>query len=185
MTNSTNYFFFNNETFIQFKKENSDTRFIICDKMSAEKKATEELEEIWGGVHSMIPKMREIVREALRKDQEYIVHGPTIQALERKSIRENLDMLRRKWIIDILYFVRLAKNPYFADIQKNLEGINSRTLTNRLQEMEEMGMVNRIVKTGKPIRVYYELTDYGSGIYELLMPLNSFISYKWKLMEEP
>jgi len=42
-------------------------------------------------------------------------------------------------------------------------------------------MINRTVKTGKLIRVYYELTDFGSGIYEMLMPLNSFIFYKWKL----
>ncbi|MHA1454017.1 MAG: winged helix-turn-helix transcriptional regulator [Promethearchaeota archaeon] len=54
-------------------------------------------------------------------------------------------------------------------------------MTNRLQEMEELGMINRTVKTGKLIRVYYELTDFGSGIYEMLMPLNSFIFYKWKL----
>ena len=65
---------------------------------------------------------------ALRKDQEYTVHGKVIQEMERESIRNNLDMLRRKWIIEILYFVRIAENPFFADIQKGIEGINSRTL---------------------------------------------------------
>lgn len=141
----------------------------------------DKMKEIWSGVHELIPKMRHAVRDALRKDQEYTVHGKVIQEMERESIRNNLDMLRRKWIIDILYYVRLAKNPYFADIHKGIEGINTKSLTNRLQEMEELGMINRRVKTGKPIRVFYELTDYGSGIYELLMPLNSFISHKWKL----
>ena len=44
--------------------------------------------------------------------------------------------------------------------------------------MEELGMINRHVKTGKPIRVFYELTDFGLGIYELLMPLNAFIAFE-------
>jgi DNA-binding HxlR family transcriptional regulator len=134
-----------------------------------------KFQEIWSELLEFIPKMRSIVREALRKDHVYTVHGTTIQGLEREQLRSNLDMLRKKWLVDILYFVRISKNPYFADIQKNLPGINSRTLTDRLQELEELGMINRIVKTGKPIRVYYELTDFGLGIYELLIPLNLFI----------
>ncbi|MHA1454018.1 MAG: hypothetical protein ACTSRD_14255 [Promethearchaeota archaeon] len=64
--------------------------------MSNEKTPTDKMNEIWGEMHAMIPKMREIVREALRKDQEYIVHGKRIQEMERESIRNNLDMLRRK-----------------------------------------------------------------------------------------
>ena len=132
--------------------------------------------EIWGDILAEIPKLRIMLRAAFRKDQEFTVHGKIIQKMERDVIRERLDMLRKKWIMDILYFVRLKENPYFADIQKGLEGINSRTLTNRLQELDELGMLNRIVQTGKPIRVFYELTDYGSGVYELLMLLNIFIA---------
>ena len=143
--------------------------------------------EIWGELYTEIPKMRKIVRECLRKDAEYIVHGKIIQEKERFLLRKRLDMLRRKWIIDILYFTRIHGKPYFADYQKNLEGINSRTLTNRLHEMEELGMINRTVQTGKPIRVYYELTDFGLGIYELLIPLNSFIAKKldFEFMDMP
>jgi DNA-binding HxlR family transcriptional regulator len=41
-------------------------------------------------------------------------------------------------------------------------------------------MINREIKTGKPIRVYYELTDFGLGIYELLIPMLSFFSHNVK-----
>ena len=136
----------------------------------------DKINEIWGEVLSEIPKLRKMMSEAFRKDQEYTVHGKVIQKMERDVIRDRLDMLRKKWIFDIIYFIRLQENPYFADIQKGLEGINSRTLTNRLHELEELRMVNRVVQTGKPIRVFYELTDYGSGVYELLMLLNIFIA---------
>ena len=139
-----------------------------------------EYDEIWGKMAKNISFTRELVREALRKDIEYYVHGPIIQSKERESLRKNFEILRRKWIVDILYFIHLLKNPFFADIQKGLDSINSRTLTNRLQEMEEIGMITRNVKTGKPIRVYYELTDLGLGTYELLVPLLTFLSMNLK-----
>ena len=140
--------------------------------------ADDRFDEIWGEMLEMIPKMRNVIRNAIRKDQEYTVHGKVIQKMERDLIRERLDMLRRKWILDILYFAHIQEKPYFSDLQKGLEGINSRTLTNRLQEMEDLGMLNRVVQTGKPIRVYYELTDFGLGIYEILVLLNVFIALK-------
>lgn len=136
----------------------------------------DKIKDIWGDLLELLPKIRETVRKALRKDNEYFVHGKVMQKMERDALRSRLDMLRKKWLLDILYFARIKERPYFADFQKNLDNINSRTLTNRLQEMEELGMINRTVQTGKPIRVYYELTDFGMGIYELLMPLNIFIA---------
>ncbi len=139
-----------------------------------------KLEEIWGVMLSQIPKTRLIVREALRKDIEYFEHGPNTQSKERASLRANFEVLRRKHVVDILYFIHLLKNPFFADIRKGLEGINTRTLTNRLHEMEDIGMISRNVQTGKPIRVYYELTDLGLGVYELLIPMLTFLSMNKK-----
>jgi DNA-binding HxlR family transcriptional regulator len=135
-----------------------------------------KLNEIWKDVLDDIPRTRARVRIALKKDIENFVHGPNLQSKERHALRKNFEMLRRKWIVDILYYIHLFESPFFADIQKGLDRINSRTLTNRLHEMEDLGLISRIVKTGKPVRVCYELTDYGMGVYELLIPLLTFIS---------
>ena len=137
-------------------------------------------DEIWGDMFEQIPITRNIVREALRKDIEYFKHGSTLQSKERDHLRKTFEILRRKWIVDILYFIHLLNNPFFADIQKGIGGINSRTLSNRLQEMEDIGMITRTVKTGKPIRVFYELSDLGLGTFELLIPLLTFISINMK-----
>jgi DNA-binding HxlR family transcriptional regulator len=139
-----------------------------------------KMDEIWRDMIEHIPKTRAIVREALKKDIEFFEHGKILQGKERNSLRKNFEFLRKKWIVDILYFIHLQKNPHFADIQKGLDGINSRTLTNRLQEMEDLGLISRNVKTGKPIRVFYELTDLGLGVYELLIPLLTFLSMNLK-----
>jgi len=88
-----------------------------------------------------------------------------------------VEFLRKKWIVDLIYEIHLLKTPYYSDLHKNLPEINTRSLSKQLSELEDLGMINREIKTGKPIRVYYELTDFGLGIYELLIPLLSFFSF--------
>jgi DNA-binding HxlR family transcriptional regulator len=45
-----------------------------------------------------------------------------------------------------------------------------------LKEFEENHIVTRTVSTTQPIRVSYELTDLGKGVYELLLPLLFFFA---------
>ena len=132
----------------------------------------------------LIPEMRLATREALKKDIATYEHGVQTQAKERNSLRNNFEILRKKWIVDLIYTIHLFENPYYSDIHKYLPDINTRTLSKRLSELEELGMVNREVKTGRPIRVYYELTDFGLGLYELLVPLLTFISMNTQKREK-
>jgi len=144
----------------------------------------EVMDEIWHDMMEAIPIMRQAVRKALEKDIETFDHGIQRQRKERTGLRRSFEILRKKWIVDIIYAIHLFGRPFFNDLHGKLPEINTRTLSNRLDEMEALGMVTRNVKTGKPIRVFYELTDFGRGIYELLIPLLSFFSMycpKWSV----
>jgi DNA-binding HxlR family transcriptional regulator len=57
-----------------------------------------------------------------------------------------------------------------------LPQLNSRTLSTRLKEFEENHIVTRTVANTTPIRVSYELTNLGNGVYELLVPLLLFFA---------
>ncbi|MFX1478504.1 MAG: winged helix-turn-helix transcriptional regulator, partial [Promethearchaeota archaeon] len=46
----------------------------------------------------------------------------------------------------------------------------------RLKEFEENYVVTRTVTNTQPIRVSYELTELGNGVYELLIPLLIFFA---------
>ena len=140
----------------------------------------DELEKLWQSMFDLIPVMRQTVRAALVKDVETFEHGTQMQIRERNSLRSSFEFLRKKWIVDLIYEIHLLKTPYYSDLHKHLPEINTRSLSKRLSELEDLGMINREIKTGKPIRVYYELTDFGLGIYELLIPLLSFFSYNIK-----
>ena len=52
-----------------------------------------------------------------------------------------------------------------------LEGISSRTLSDKLTLLAKEGLILRKVDDGPPIRVEYELSDHGVTCGRLLSPL--------------
>jgi len=135
-----------------------------------------KLSNVWTEMEEQIPLMREAVRKDLKKDFEAFVHDDAHIQQELTFLNEALDFLQKKWTMDLIYIIRIKGNPYFNDIRRALPQINSRTLSTRLKEFEENHVVNRIVSDTQPIRVSYELTDLGEGVYELLVPLLIFFA---------
>ena len=66
---------------------------------------------------------------------------------------------------------------FFNDIKNALPYINLGTLTKRLKELEQREIVVRTVHSGQPVRVSYEITPLGQGIFELLLPFLVFARY--------
>ncbi|MFX0073527.1 MAG: winged helix-turn-helix transcriptional regulator [Candidatus Hermodarchaeota archaeon] len=120
---------------------------------------------------SLIPAMRQAVRTGLERDMEDHVHDIDRIHIELKFLKQSFILFRKKWTYDIIYVIRHLKTPYFNEIKKVLPKINSRSLTDRLRLLEKKGLVNRKVHNSQPYRVSYELTDFGRGAYELLLPL--------------
>jgi len=123
-----------------------------------------------------IPLMREAVRKDLKKDFETFVHDDAHIQQELLFLNEALHFLKKKWTMDLIYIIRIKGNPFFNEIRRALPKINSRTLSTRLKEFEENYIVTRTVSNTQPIRVSYELTDLGEGVYELLVPLLIFFA---------
>jgi DNA-binding HxlR family transcriptional regulator len=135
-----------------------------------------KLSIVWKEMEEQIPLMREAVRKDLKKDFETFEHDDAHIQQELKFLNEALHFLQKKWTMDLIYIIRIKGNPFFNDIRRALPNINSRTLTTRLKEFEENCIVTRTVSNTQPIRVSYELTDLGEGVYELLVPLLIFFA---------
>ncbi|MFW9947095.1 MAG: winged helix-turn-helix transcriptional regulator [Candidatus Odinarchaeota archaeon] len=135
-----------------------------------------ELSIIWKEMDEQIPLMREAVMKGLKKDFETFVHDDTHIQKELLFLNDALNFLQKKWTMDLIYIIRIKGKPFFNDIRRALPNINSRTLTTRLKEFEENHVVTRTVSNTQPIRVTYELTDLGKGVYELLIPLLIFFA---------
>ena len=51
---------------------------------------------------------------------------------------------------------------------ENIEGISPKVLTERLRELEQLGIIRRRIVSEYPLRVEYSLTDIGKGFEPVL-----------------
>lgn len=84
-----------------------------------------------------------------------------------------VDIMGNKWTP--LLIMQLADGPArFSHLEKGLAGISPRTLSQRLQELEDCGILHRTSYNTMPPRVDYELTDKGKDLLPILKSMASW-----------
>jgi len=74
--------------------------------------------------------------------------------------RRASELIGRRWTGAIIY-VLLEARCRFATLRAAVPGITDRMLSERLQELEEEGIVARTVVPETPVRIHYALTKKG------------------------
>lgn len=70
----------------------------------------------------------------------------------------SLDLIGGKWKLRIMY--QLSSGPKrFGALRRNLDGITEATLTKQLRELEEDGLIERIVYAQVPPKVEYIISS--------------------------
>ncbi|MCL7987102.1 winged helix-turn-helix transcriptional regulator [Sphingobacterium sp. lm-10] len=78
-----------------------------------------------------------------------------------------------KWKTVIL--IHLMEKKRYNELRKACPVITERTLSLQLKEMEEDGLVKRTVHASKPpLKVDYELTDFGKTLIPLLQSISQW-----------
>ena len=62
----------------------------------------------------------------------------------------------------------------YSHISREIPGVSQKMLTQTLRMLERDGMVKRTVTPTVPVRVDYELTELGQGLYEMLSKLRDW-----------
>ena len=83
------------------------------------------------------------------------------------------ELIGRRWNGAII-FMLLKQTCRFATLRDSIPGITDRMLSERLQELEQEGLVDRVVVPETPIRVEYSLTRKGKGLAEAIHSLASW-----------
>ena len=73
------------------------------------------------------------------------------------------ELIGRRWTGAIIY-VLLKERCRFAALRAAIPGITDRMLSERLQELEEEGIVERTVIPETPVRIEYALTPKGRAL---------------------
>ena len=79
--------------------------------------------------------------------------------------------LSKKWTISIIVTLGNFKKLRFNELLSKVDGITAKTLTDRLQELKDVGLVNRTTYNEIPPRVEYELTAQGKKLMQAIVPL--------------
>lgn len=90
-----------------------------------------------------------------------------------ESFHRITDVLKCKWTIAIVNEMNTGANRPSA-MQRDLPGLTSKVLTDRLKKLESFGLIERQVFAEVPPRVEYTLTKRGQ---ELMGVLDAVIAY--------
>jgi DNA-binding HxlR family transcriptional regulator len=93
-----------------------------------------------------------------------------------------VELIGRRWtgaIVDVL----LQRSPLrFSEIAQAVPQLSDRLLSERMKQLEALGMVERTVAAGPPVRVHYSLTDMGRALAPALGELKAWARH-W--LEDP
>ncbi|MEJ2276648.1 MAG: helix-turn-helix domain-containing protein [Candidatus Lokiarchaeota archaeon] len=76
--------------------------------------------------------------------------------------------MTKKWILEIIWELETYKGSNFNELKRQIRGISSRTLSDRLKELQNNGIIDRIVQKTHPPSVLYELSEKGKGFVEMM-----------------
>ena len=90
-----------------------------------------------------------------------------------------LRIIGKKFTLHILRNMLVLKQKKFNEFLHSIEGINTKTLSQRLQEMEAEGIITRKIIDKRPLRIEYSLTEKGKSLEPILIQMAKFC-LKWE-----
>ena len=101
---------------------------------------------------------------------EIIYNSPELRSC---PIETTFKIIGKKWAVLIIREM-FRGSTQFNRFLKNIEGITPKVLTERLRELEKLGIVKRRIVSEYPIKVEYGLTDLGKAFEPVLLAAGSF-----------
>ncbi|NOS61465.1 MAG: helix-turn-helix transcriptional regulator [Nitrosarchaeum sp.] len=89
-------------------------------------------------------------------------------------INNTFQIIGKKFAILILRNMILYNQTRFNQFLESVEGINSRTLSQRLRQLESTGIIKRKVIPETPIKIEYSLTEKGKQVKFILEQMGEF-----------
>lgn len=87
------------------------------------------------------------------------------------ALKGTIDVVARKWSLFVLNVIGNNKKLRFHQIMEVLEGVSPTTLTETLDKLVTLGLLNRESHLETPPRVEYSLTAEGSSLLTAIHPL--------------
>jgi len=89
-------------------------------------------------------------------------------------INNSLKIFQQKFALNIIRNMMMLKQTKFSQFLGSIEGINTKTLSIRLKELEGYGLIERKVTQQRPLQVEYSLTKKGKALDPVLERMAEF-----------
>lgn len=89
-----------------------------------------------------------------------------------------VERVGRRWNSGILLAIARGASR-FTEIVARVDGLSDRMLAARLKELEQLGLIDRIVEPTTPVSVRYRLTVRGQDLLASLQPLVAY-GQRWE-----
>jgi len=89
------------------------------------------------------------------------------------TLKEVLDIIGGKWAMPMIYILSKGKMR-FKELERSVEGINTRMLVKELKNMEANGIITREVFATVPPTVEYTLTNKGEKLLPSIVSLHTW-----------
>ena len=99
--------------------------------------------------------------------------------MKRCPIDNSLKIVGKKFTMHIVRNMLLLKQKKFNEFLKSIEAISTKTLSIRLREMEDGGLITRKIIDRRPLQIEYSLTEKGKALEPILVQMASF-SMRWE-----
>lgn len=94
--------------------------------------------------------------------------------LTQCPITGTMKVIGGKWSLPIVFILMKEGTKRFKDLERSVEGINTRMLVKELKQLEENGIVVRKVFAEVPPRVEYSLSPKGLALEKILSEMKSW-----------
>ncbi|MFW9993674.1 MAG: winged helix-turn-helix transcriptional regulator [Candidatus Odinarchaeota archaeon] len=98
-------------------------------------------------------------------------------------MRSVFDLFGKKFTLMIIRLLLINKIMRFSELEEEIDG-SPKTLTQRLRNLEDKGLVSRKVYNEIPIRVEYSLTEAGIALDEVFSTISDWVK-QWISNESP
>jgi DNA-binding HxlR family transcriptional regulator len=98
-------------------------------------------------------------------------HKDCMQAL--KPVRDTLDVINGKWKLQIIISLNHG-NKRFTEIERSIPKLTSKVLAKELKELEQNGLVERVVKDTYPVSIEYYPTDHTETLHPVVESLKNW-----------
>lgn len=106
----------------------------------------------------------------------------TLSTTQERSLRL-LEFFGKKWTLMILKCLQQMDACRFNQFEEDLDGISPKTLSERLKEFQELGLVDKEKYNEIPPRTEYVLTEKGEDLLDALECIDAWAE-KWTLDDE-